>query len=52
MTLCWVANRPSSSTFTTTASPTGTTAPESMDVGTTRLPTKPMAYKNVPKNTK
>ena len=49
MTLCWTANRPSSSTFTATAPPTGPAAPESMDLGTTRLPTNPMAYRNVPR---
>lgn len=49
MTLCWTANRPSSSTSTPTASPSGTTAPESMPFGTTRLPTNPMTYRNVPK---
>jgi hypothetical protein len=49
MTLCWTANRPSNSRSTANASASGTGGPESMDFGTTRLPTNPMAYRKVPR---
>src|SRR5882757_5061402 len=42
ITLCCTANRPSSMTLMSTLSISGPVVPESIDFGTTQLPTKPM----------
>jgi hypothetical protein len=51
ITLCWMANRPSSPRSISRAVVNGTSRTESIDFGTHRLPTKPMAYRYVAKNT-
>src|SRR6266851_5904590 len=43
ITLCCTANRPSSMVLTSTLSINGPAVPESIDFGTTQLPTKPIA---------
>lgn len=45
ITLCWMANAPSSSKSMTTAVTRLLSTPESIDFGTMKLPTKPTAYR-------
>src|ERR1700728_187712 len=51
MTLCCTAKSPSNSRVTASASGRVAPGPESIVLGTTRLPTKPMAYRKAPRNT-
>jgi hypothetical protein len=51
ITLCCSANNASSARLTASASPRPLLGTESIDRGTTRLPRKPIAYRNVAKNT-
>jgi hypothetical protein len=44
-----MAKRLSKAALMRNACANGSTAPESIDLGTNRFPTKPMAYENVPK---
>jgi hypothetical protein len=49
MIVCWRANRPSNSTLTAIAEPTGPGVPVSIDLGTPKFPTKPIMTRKVPK---
>ena len=51
ITLCCTANKPSSMVLMSMLSISGPAAPESIDFGTTRLLTKPIAYSMVTRNT-
>ena len=50
MMLCWTAKRPSRPALIASVTGRGPAMPVSMDLGTTRLLTKPMAYRKVPRN--
>ena len=52
MRLCCTAKTPSNSTFMINAVPNGPWGPESIVLGTTQFPMKPIAYKKVPKKAK
>jgi hypothetical protein len=49
--LCWMANSASRPRLVINAFRNGTCGAASMDFGTSRLPTKPSAYRKVRKNT-
>ena len=46
ITLCWIANRPNKSASIPRASMEKSPVPESMDLGTKRLPTNPIAFRH------
>src|SRR3981081_1317024 len=50
ITLCWMAKSPNNRASMTSAGTEKDPTLESMDLGTNTLPTKPIAYKKVPKN--
>src|SRR6266704_1789888 len=51
ITLCCTANKPSSMVLMSALSISGPGIPESIDFGTTQLPTKPIAYSMAKRNT-
>ena len=51
ITLCCTANKPSSMVLMSALSISGPGIPESIDFGTTQLPTKPIAYTMAKRNT-
>src|SRR5712692_2232290 len=52
ITLCWMAKSPSKRASISSEESENTPVPESIDLGTITFPTKPIAYRKVPKKTR